>query len=102
MTYLSLESLLSEVKTLVDSAEALLETTAHDASSAVGGVRERAERSLAAAKARLKELEAGAEAKARAAARQTDRYVHENPWTSIGLGAVVGVLVGLLMGRRER
>ena len=29
-----------------------------------------------------------------------DRYVHENPWTSIGIGAAAGLVVGMLLGRR--
>ena len=36
----------------------------------------------------------------RATAQQTEGYVREHPWTSIGLGAAVGMLIGLLMGRR--
>ena len=37
---------------------------------------------------------------ARAAARATDVYVHESPWTAIGVAAGVGLLVGLILGRR--
>jgi ElaB/YqjD/DUF883 family membrane-anchored ribosome-binding protein len=33
-------------------------------------------------------------------ARATDDYVHEHPWKSIGVAAGVGLLVGLLIGRR--
>ncbi|MFN2409710.1 MAG: YqjD family protein, partial [Halomonas sp.] len=29
-----------------------------------------------------------------------DRYVHEIPWTSIGIGAAAGVIIGMLIGRR--
>lgn len=38
--------------------------------------------------------------RARYAADYTDQYVHENPWKSIGLAAVVGLLIGVLMSRR--
>jgi ElaB/YqjD/DUF883 family membrane-anchored ribosome-binding protein len=38
--------------------------------------------------------------KAKAFARTTDGYVHENPWKAIGVAAGLGVLVGLLAGRR--
>jgi ElaB/YqjD/DUF883 family membrane-anchored ribosome-binding protein len=34
------------------------------------------------------------------AAVATDEYVHENPWTAIGVAAAVGLLVGVLLGQR--
>jgi len=36
----------------------------------------------------------------RAAARATDDYVHENPWRAVGVAAGVGLVIGLLIGRR--
>ena len=37
---------------------------------------------------------------AKAAARATDDYVHDNPWQAIGAAAAIGFLAGLLMNRR--
>jgi ElaB/YqjD/DUF883 family membrane-anchored ribosome-binding protein len=31
----------------------------------------------------------------------TDRYVHDNPWTSLGVAAAVGMLIGFLVGQRR-
>ncbi len=31
----------------------------------------------------------------------TDRYVHENSWTSIAVAAVIGCFIGFLVGRRD-
>jgi len=39
-------------------------------------------------------------AKVKAAGHATDEFVHENPWKSIGIAAGVGLVVGLLVGRR--
>jgi ElaB/YqjD/DUF883 family membrane-anchored ribosome-binding protein len=39
-------------------------------------------------------------AQTKAAAQATDQYVHENPWPSIGIAAVAGLVVGVLLGRR--
>ena len=36
---------------------------------------------------------------ARTVGQTTDEYVHENTWSSIALAAVVGCLIGFLMGR---
>ena len=29
-----------------------------------------------------------------------DNYVRENPWTGVGIGAAVGVVLGVLLARR--
>jgi ElaB/YqjD/DUF883 family membrane-anchored ribosome-binding protein len=39
--------------------------------------------------------------RARMAAQGTDEYVHENPWVAIGTAAVVGMVIGLLIGRKS-
>ena len=36
----------------------------------------------------------------RRAAHATDVYVHNHPWESIGIGASVGLLLGMLITRR--
>lgn len=33
-------------------------------------------------------------------ARQTDEYVHDNPWKILGVAAAAGVLIGFLLSRR--
>ncbi|WP_038926408.1 glycine zipper domain-containing protein, partial [Yersinia pestis] len=30
----------------------------------------------------------------------TDDYVRQNPWCSVGIGATIGLIVGLLVARR--
>lgn len=46
-----------------------------------------------------KEIQEKAMEKGRAAAEATDAYVHENPWTTMGIAAGLGLVVGLLLGR---
>ncbi|MEN1233372.1 hypothetical protein AAIG83_33705, partial [Pseudomonas aeruginosa] len=29
-----------------------------------------------------------------------DEYVRENPWTGVGIGAAIGVVLGVLLSRR--
>jgi ElaB/YqjD/DUF883 family membrane-anchored ribosome-binding protein len=38
--------------------------------------------------------------KGKIAAQATDDYVHEKPWHAVGIAAGVGLVVGLLIGRR--
>lgn len=39
--------------------------------------------------------------RAKACAQGTDEYVHENPWIAIGAAALLGTVIGLLIGRRN-
>jgi ElaB/YqjD/DUF883 family membrane-anchored ribosome-binding protein len=52
------------------------------------------------AKADLAQMQHAAIAKVRDAGHATDEFVHENPWKSIGVAAGIGMVVGLLIGRR--
>lgn len=92
--------LMEDLRVVVEDAEALLKATAGQAGEKVGQARQRAEESVRQARERLGELEGEVRARARDAARTTDRYVHENPWGAIGIAAGVGFMLGLLSGRR--
>jgi ElaB/YqjD/DUF883 family membrane-anchored ribosome-binding protein len=52
---------------------------------------------LQAARERLNETLAGVGEQARHAAKYADETVHNNPWTSIGVGFGIGVVVGALI-----
>jgi len=56
---------------------------------------------ITVAKASLEELSGNLVQKARNGAVATNNYVHEQPWTAVGAGAAVGLLVGLLIARRN-
>ncbi len=94
------DKLVADLKLVVTDAEDLLKVTAGQAGEKVAAVRERVQHSLDQAKAKIVEVEAKALAKTKAAAHATDVYVHENPWRSVGIAAGIGLLVGLLIGRR--
>ncbi|MGB8931752.1 MAG: DUF883 family protein [Anaeromyxobacteraceae bacterium] len=99
-TAVSRERLAADLKAVIRDTEELLNATAGQAGEKIHAARARAEETMRTAKARLAELgDAGVE-KAKAAAKATDDYVHENPWQSIGLAAGLGVLIGWLMGRK--
>ena len=63
-------------------------------------LRSQVEAKLRTAKLRLGELQDEALDSAKAAARVTDDYVHDNPWQAIGVSAAIGFLVGLVIARR--
>ncbi|OGT00142.1 MAG: hypothetical protein A3F73_13740 [Gallionellales bacterium RIFCSPLOWO2_12_FULL_59_22] len=94
------EQLIDDFKVVVTDAEALLKATANQGGEKLAEVRAKAEESLKVAKARMADAQAELLVKTRAAAKATDVYVHENPWQAIGVAAGVGVVIGLLIGRR--
>ncbi len=96
----SKEMLVNDFKVVVADAEALLKATANQGGEKVAELRVKTEESLKAAKARIAEAQSVVIAKSKEAAKVTDEFVHENPWKSIGFAASVGLIVGLLIGRR--
>jgi ElaB/YqjD/DUF883 family membrane-anchored ribosome-binding protein len=96
----SQEQLVSDIKSVISDAEEMLTATADQAGDKALKLRERIKARLGEAKDRLKEAESVLVDKTKAAARATDDYVHESPWTAVGIAAGVGLLVGLLIGRR--
>lgn len=97
---ISQEKLVSDIKGVIADAEDMLSVTADQAGEKIATLRARAQERLSDARERLAEAEAVLVEKTKAAAQATDDYVHESPWTAIGIAAGVGVLVGLLVGRR--
>lgn len=93
------EKLMQDFRVVVTDAEELLRATAGLAGEKVSAARERIQENLASAKVRLSAAEEAMVAKTRQAARATDEYVHENPWRAVGIGAGVGLIVGMLISR---
>jgi ElaB/YqjD/DUF883 family membrane-anchored ribosome-binding protein len=94
------QQLVTDMKTVIADAEDILHATADQAGEKVATLRARIQERLQGAKARLSDAEEALVAKTRAAARATDTYVHESPWTAVGIAAGVGLLVGLIISRR--
>ena len=94
------QQLINDFKVVVTDAEALLKATAGQGGEAVAAVRAKAEASLDEAKARMADAQAALRVRTMAAARATDEYVHTHPWQSIGAAVGVGLVIGLLIGRR--
>ena len=93
------EQLLADFKVVVADAEALLMATANQGGEEIDRVRAKAEESLGQVKAKLAEERDELIVKTREAARAADAFVHENPWTAIGVAAGVGLIIGLLSSR---
>ncbi|MFZ5524984.1 MAG: DUF883 family protein [Pseudomonadota bacterium] len=95
----SKEKLIQDFRMVVTDTEELLRATAGLAGEKVSAVRGRIQENLEIAKERLNAAEDAVVARTKEAAKATDEYVHENPWTAVGVGAAVGVIVGMLISR---
>ncbi|GGY77775.1 membrane protein [Cellvibrio zantedeschiae] len=85
---------LTDIEDLVAQATSL---TGEDLAKLKNTMNER----IVVAKASLNELSNNLVQKARNGAAATNNYVHEQPWTAVGAGAAIGLLVGLLVSRRD-
>ena len=94
------EKLVEDFATVISEAEELMRKAGAETGEKARELRSQVESKLLTAKLRLEELQGEAVDRAKAAARVTDEYVHENPWQVVGIAAAVGFLVGLLMNRR--
>ena len=96
----SREKLVEDLKAVVDDAEALLKATADQTGEKIAEVRAKAEESLKTAKVRIAEEGKEIIEKAKSAAKSTDEFVHAQPWKAVGIGAIAGFAIGLLISRR--
>lgn len=94
------DQLAAEVKSALASAEAMLTEAAGATEHEAKVLREKAAEVLARAGDALHGAADSAVTHAKAAAHRTDLWVHENPWKAVGVGAAVGLVIGLLINRR--
>ena len=89
-----------EVRTLLADVQDLIGRVAHVADPEIARLRVRIESGLATTRKALVDGSEQVQRQAKAAVANSDRYVHEQPWQSVGIAAVVGLLVGFLVARR--
>ncbi|MGZ8203394.1 MAG: DUF883 family protein [Burkholderiales bacterium] len=94
------DNLIDEFSGMLGEAEDMLKRAADETGEKARDLRSQVETKLLHAKLRLQELEGQAMDQAKEAARATDDYVHDHPWTSIGVAAAIGFVAGLLLNRR--
>jgi ElaB/YqjD/DUF883 family membrane-anchored ribosome-binding protein len=90
------QRLAGDLKLVMRDAEELLKATAGDAGENAKEVRSRLATALESARATCERLRA----KTVDAAKATDHTIREHPYESIGIALGVGLLIGVLVGRR--
>ncbi|MGH8250860.1 MAG: DUF883 family protein [Steroidobacteraceae bacterium] len=89
-----------EWRNLLADVEDLIKKVAHVDDVEVAKVRAKVEQTLERAKTSAMDGAESIRGYAREATTATDEYVHESPWTAIGLAAAAGVIIGFLASRR--
>jgi ElaB/YqjD/DUF883 family membrane-anchored ribosome-binding protein len=96
-TYEANQRLTSDLNLVLRDAEELLKATAGAGGENVKEAHSRLATALESAKATCERLQD----KTVAAAKATDHVIREHPYESIGLALGVGLLIGVLVGRRH-
>jgi len=95
------EKLMEDLRLVMTDAEELLRATASQAGDGAAVARARIQESLQLVKERIGDAETALIEQTRQAAKATDEYVQANPWKSIGISAGIGVIIGVLIARRQ-
>ena len=90
--------LTGDFKSVTNDAEELMESTAAVTGEKVKELRARLTAALESAKLAAQRLEE----KTVAAAKATDRCIRSHPYQTIGIAFGLGLLVGVLAGRRKK
>jgi ElaB/YqjD/DUF883 family membrane-anchored ribosome-binding protein len=90
----------ADMRTLAKDAQALLTAAASLTGVKADELRERGMRMLDAALGKGGQYKDQAMVKGKELARTTDVYVKDNPWRTVAVAAGVGLLVGVLLGRK--
>ena len=95
------EKLVADLKVVVEDAEELLKVTAGQVGEKATELRGKLQEKLKDAKRHVAEAEKLIVDKTKEAAKATDHFVHEHPWKAVGIAAGVGLIIGLLISRRD-
>ena len=93
------KELLNDLHALVADAEKMMgDSISEHTADAVSALRSRYD----AAQERLSDIYEGTKTRVVAGAKCTDTAIRENPYQALAIAAGVGLLVGVLLGRRSK
>jgi ElaB/YqjD/DUF883 family membrane-anchored ribosome-binding protein len=95
------DRLVQDLRILIADAEELVKATAAETGERIKSARTRLDEHLRVARLRLDDAQQALIEQSKAAAAATDRFAHENPWKVAGIAAGLGLLLGVLIGRRD-
>jgi ElaB/YqjD/DUF883 family membrane-anchored ribosome-binding protein len=100
MEHVTSEKLMQDMRVVVTDAEDLLKATAGQTGERIEKIRAKAEESLRTARNRMQIAGKAVQESATEAVQTVDDQVRKNPWTAVGIAAGVGLVLGIVLGRR--
>lgn len=94
------DHLRAELKSLADTLEEVLSSSSDKSKEEMSKLRTKAERALKDTRSQLSDTGDIIAKQTREAAARAEDYVRANPWTGVGIGAAIGVVLGVLLTRR--
>jgi ElaB/YqjD/DUF883 family membrane-anchored ribosome-binding protein len=91
----------AEISNLLADVEELVARSAGMEEADVQRLRGKVQRAMDAAKQSLAESAESVRRKGQRVAESADDYIHESPWQALGIAALVGALVSVLLARRS-
>ena len=85
----------------LDDAEELVHMTGEQTGERVAAARDRMRETLTRSRSELQRMQTQASDSARRAAYEVDDYVHSNPWKTLAVVGLVGVVIGMLISHRD-
>lgn len=95
-----IETLKKDVQIMIRDAQTLFADAVALQGPAAEELRRRGASLLTQAFTGLETLQQSVMVRGRQLAQGADQYVHEKPWTAMGISAGVGILIGALIARR--
>ena len=89
-----------EVQNLLADVEELLGRITNIDDADIAAVRERVSDSIGKARDSMQSTASKLQDRAVSAAGTADDFAHDNPWSLIGISAVAGIVIGMLVARR--
>ncbi len=96
----AMNSTQSDVKSLVKDAQSLLQAAASLTGEKAEDLRQRGMQMLDVALGKASQVQDQALVKGKELAQSADVYVKDNPWRTVAAAAGVGLLVGVILGRK--
>jgi ElaB/YqjD/DUF883 family membrane-anchored ribosome-binding protein len=93
------QKLVQDLNVLLADSEEMLRLAAAVPGEGLDALRERLRTHVESVQNALAEAQTSAQRRYRSATVQTERYVRQNPWQSLGIAAGVGFVLGMLAAR---
>lgn len=90
-----------QINNFIENVEDLTDSLKNIDTPEIARVKAKVKIALAAAKSALADGAAQVRTQARQVSKTTDTYVRDNPWQVVGIAALIGLTVGILVSRRS-